>query len=66
MRAPVAQWIEHRSSEPRVVGSNPSGRTTFQIQNEAPGLFRGPLCFGFANILLTGQYQGTTGGCGVH
>ena len=24
--APVAQWIEHRSSEPRVVGSNPSRR----------------------------------------
>ena len=35
IRAPVAQWIEHRSSEPRVVGSNPSGRTTFQIQIEA-------------------------------
>ena len=27
--APVAQWIEHRSSEPRVVGSNPSRRATF-------------------------------------
>ena len=28
-RPPVAQWIEHRSSEPRVVGSNPSGRAIF-------------------------------------
>ena len=26
-QAPVAQWIEHRSSEPVVVGSNPSRRT---------------------------------------
>lgn len=24
--APIAQWIEHRSSEPVAVGSNPSGR----------------------------------------
>ena len=24
--APVAQWIEHRSSEPRVTGSSPVGR----------------------------------------
>ena len=29
--APVAQWIEHRSSEPRVGGSNPFGRTTIQV-----------------------------------
>ena len=26
--APIAQRIEHRSSEPRVVGSNPSRRAT--------------------------------------
>ena len=26
--APIAQWIEHRSSEPRVGGSNPSWRTS--------------------------------------
>lgn len=26
MTAPVAQWIEFRSSEPAVLGSNPSGR----------------------------------------
>ena len=31
--APVAQWIEHRSSEPRVVGSNPAGRAIFQHIN---------------------------------
>ena len=24
--APVAQWIEHRSSKPAVTGSNPVGR----------------------------------------
>jgi hypothetical protein len=28
MRAPIAQRIEHRSSEPRVGGSNPSGRAS--------------------------------------
>ena len=28
--APIAQRIEHRSSEPRVVGSNPSRRATFE------------------------------------
>ena len=27
-RAPLAQWIEHRPSKPRVVGSNPTGRAT--------------------------------------
>ena len=26
--APLAQWIEHRPSKPRVVGSNPTGRAT--------------------------------------
>ena len=25
--APLAQWIEHRPSKPRVKGSNPLGRT---------------------------------------
>ena len=29
MRAPIAQRTEHRSSEPRVEGSNPSRRATF-------------------------------------
>ncbi len=28
MNAPVAQWIEHWSSEPGVVGSNPPRRAT--------------------------------------
>ena len=28
-RAPVAQWIEHLTSDQRVGGSNPSGRATF-------------------------------------
>jgi hypothetical protein len=27
-RAPVAQWIEQRTSNPKVAGSNPAGRTT--------------------------------------
>ena len=27
--APVAQWIEHRSSKPVVVGSNPAGRAHY-------------------------------------
>ena len=27
--APLAQWIEHRPSKPRVVGSNPTGRTIY-------------------------------------
>ena len=27
LQAPVAQWIEHRSSKPVVVGSNPTRRT---------------------------------------
>ena len=29
--APVAQWIEHRSSEPGVVGSNPPRRATCYV-----------------------------------
>ena len=28
-RAPVAQWIEHLTSDQRVGGSNPSGRATY-------------------------------------
>ncbi len=31
----VAQWIEHRSSEPRVGGSNPSERATLLNLNRA-------------------------------
>ena len=27
--APVAQWIEHRPSKPRVAGSSPAGRANF-------------------------------------
>ncbi len=30
MRAPVAQWIEHRTSDPSGGGSNPPGREVFQ------------------------------------
>lgn len=30
--APIAQRIEHRSSEPRVVGSNPSRRASFEAK----------------------------------
>ena len=44
--APVAQWIEHRSSEPVVVGSNPSRRAStstyylmFAAMESFPGLF---------------------------
>ncbi len=29
LRAPVAQWIEHLTSDQGVGGSNPSGRATF-------------------------------------
>ena len=29
--APVAQWIEHRTSNPVVVGSSPTGRATFSL-----------------------------------
>ena len=28
-KAPVAQWIEHRPSKPRVAGSSPAGRASF-------------------------------------
>ena len=33
--APVAQWIEHRSSEPRVAGSSPAGRIERLSSGEA-------------------------------
>ena len=41
MRAPVAQWIEHWSSEPGVVGSNPPRRATlsydtFSVRKASP------------------------------
>jgi hypothetical protein len=29
-RAPVAQWIEHRPSKPRVAGSTPAGRANLR------------------------------------
>ena len=42
-RAPVAQWIEHLTSDQRVGGSNPSGRATFPRETarlfEAEGLW---------------------------
>ena len=33
--APVAQWIEHRTSNPVVVGSSPTGRASFEGPNES-------------------------------
>ena len=30
--APVAQWIEQRSSKPKVVGSNPAGGTWLGVE----------------------------------
>ena len=50
--APVAQWIEHRSSEPRVVGSNPSGRVVFTIFLKAQ-VFQGLLHLVKGEALLT-------------
>jgi hypothetical protein len=32
-RAPVAQWIEHRTSNPVVVGSSPTGRAIFPLKS---------------------------------
>ncbi len=32
---PWRNWIAHRSSEPRVEGSNPSGRTFFDLRTDA-------------------------------
>ena len=37
---PIAQSIEHRSSEPRVGGSSPSGRTCNSLQCKGLRLFR--------------------------
>ncbi len=52
--APVAQWIEHRSSEPRVTGSNPVGRATSPPHNEGlHGLLSGTPCFVAMDGLLT-------------
>jgi putative undecaprenyl diphosphate synthase len=34
--APVAQWIEHRPSKPRVAGSSPAGREPFLNRGASP------------------------------
>ena len=38
-RAPLAQWIEHRPSKPKVVGSSPTGRAIFQEFGKSRGSF---------------------------
>ncbi len=37
---PWRNWIAHRSSEPRVEGSNPSGRTYFDLRTDTATLVR--------------------------
>ena len=34
LEAPVAQWIERRTSDPLVAGSNPAGRAMYLFFNE--------------------------------
>ncbi len=43
LSAPIAQRIEHRSSEPSVVGSNPSRRIFSHIFTLTAGFNRGEL-----------------------
>ena len=45
--APVAQWIEHRPSKPRVVGSIPTGRASNdsdKYMEDVAQLVRAPDC----------------------
>src|SRR5207249_12047345 len=56
LRAPVAQWTERRTSNPRVAGSNPAGRipVVAPISAEMP-----------ANLQLSGEDPRTTASCRV-
>ena len=45
--APVAQWIEHRPSKPRVAGSIPAGRASdaaVKLMEDVAQLVRAPDC----------------------
>ncbi len=35
IHAPVAQWIEHRTSNPMVVGSNPTGGALDSLEHKS-------------------------------
>src|SRR5205807_6241396 len=53
--APVAQWIEHQTTDLRVGGSTPSGRTIFKMSEQA-GLQEVKACLARARsvTVLTG------------
>jgi integrase-like protein len=58
--APVAQWIEHRPSKPRVAGSSPAGRASLsQIRPIFSGSLQLRSSHGPSEPLVSGTARGT-------